>query len=89
MNRVATVCPSCGEVTIHTDSVLIVNADEDLGAQYLYQCPECDTVHERPMEYKWALLVLLFQRYGELDPPVVHLIARRIDELGGLNQGVQ
>lgn len=84
MNRVASECPSCGAITVHIDSVLIVDADDALGARYLFQCPECDAVHERPMEYKWALVVLLFQRYGELDPPVMHLIAKRIDELGGL-----
>ena len=62
MTRIRASCPSCGEVDLRPDDVVlhVVRAPDGLvsdGSQYRFQCPSCEDVVAKPADERIAQLL--------------------------------
>lgn len=62
MTRIRATCPSCGEVELRPDDVVlrrVLTDDGDVadGSSYRFSCPDCDVLIEKPADDRVASLL--------------------------------
>ena len=78
MTTIRTTCPTCGEVDMTPEAVLLSVRDLAGEGSYRFSCPECRNTVEKPADRK--VVALLLSAGVELADPAAEAAATVVDE---------